>query len=41
MVAQVDPHTQATLSKEIELVVDMEKMHLFSMDPPHQALGIS
>ena len=41
MVAQVDPHTQATLSKEIELVVDMEKMHLFSMDPPHQALDIS
>lgn len=41
MVAQVDPHTQATLSKEIELVVDMEKMHLFSMDPPHQALNIS
>jgi multiple sugar transport system ATP-binding protein len=39
VVAQVDPHTQATVNREIELVIDMEKMHLFSPDPPHQALG--
>jgi len=37
-VAQVDSHTNATLNREIELVVDMEKMHLFSTAPPHQAL---
>ena len=41
MVAQVDPHTQASLGKEIELVIDMEKMHLFSLSPPNQALDIS
>ena len=39
IVAQVDSHTLATLNREIELVVDMEKMHLFSTTPPHQALG--
>ena len=38
IVAQVDPHTQAVVDKEIELVVDMEKMHLFSTDPPHVAI---
>jgi multiple sugar transport system ATP-binding protein len=36
--AQVDSHTKAVLGKEIELVVDMEKMHLFSSMPPHHAL---
>ncbi|UCD78002.1 MAG: sn-glycerol-3-phosphate ABC transporter ATP-binding protein UgpC [Desulfobacterales bacterium] len=41
IVAQVDSHTQATLNREIELVVDMEKMHLFSTTPPHQALGLA
>ena len=41
VVAQVDSHTQATLNKEIELVVDMEKMHLFSTTPPHQALAVA
>ncbi len=40
LVAQVDPHTQAALGNEIELVVDMAKMHLFSTTPPHAALGI-
>jgi multiple sugar transport system ATP-binding protein len=40
MVAQVDPHTQASLGKEIELVIDMEKMHLFSLSPPNQALDM-
>ncbi|MBW2430133.1 MAG: sn-glycerol-3-phosphate ABC transporter ATP-binding protein UgpC [Deltaproteobacteria bacterium] len=39
VVAQVDSHTQATLNREIELVVDMEKMHLFSTTAPHRALG--
>ena len=39
VVAQVDSHTQATLDREIELVVDMEKMHLFSTTAPHPALG--
>jgi multiple sugar transport system ATP-binding protein len=41
IVAQVDSHTRAALENEIELVVDMEKMHLFSTTPPHQALGVS
>jgi len=39
VVAQVDSHTRATLNREIELVVDMEKMHLFSTTAPHPALG--
>ncbi|UCG08728.1 MAG: sn-glycerol-3-phosphate ABC transporter ATP-binding protein UgpC [Desulfobacterales bacterium] len=39
LVAQVDPHTRAALNTEIELVVDMEKMHLFSETAPHLALG--
>ena len=38
VVAQVDSHTRAALDREIELVVDMEKMHLFFPTPPHQAL---
>ena len=38
VVAQVDSHTRAALGRKIELVVDMEKMHLFSPTPPHQAL---
>jgi len=38
IVAQVDPHTQAEVGKEIEVVVDMEKMHLFSTNPPHLAI---
>jgi multiple sugar transport system ATP-binding protein len=38
IVAQVDSHTRASLDNEIDLVVDMEKMHLFSMDPPHPSL---
>jgi len=38
LVAQVDPHTRAALKTEIELVVDMEKMHLFSPAPPYLAL---
>jgi multiple sugar transport system ATP-binding protein len=38
LVAQVDSHTQAALDEEIELVVDMQKMHLFSATAPHHAL---
>ncbi len=38
LVAQVDPHTRAALGKDIDLVVDMAKMHLFSKDPPYPAL---
>lgn len=41
IVAQVDPHTQTSLDEEIDLVVDMEKMQLFSMDPPSLPLGMS
>ena len=41
MVAQVDSHTRAGLGREIDLVADMDKAHLFSMDPPHLSLGIS
>ena len=38
IVAQVDPHTRAEVGKEIELVIDMDKMHLFSTNPPHRAI---
>lgn len=41
MVAQVDPHTRAGPGRKIDLVADMEKMHLFSMDPSHLSLSIS
>lgn len=38
IIAQVDPHTQAEVGKGVELVVDMEKLHLFSTTSPHQAI---
>ncbi len=41
IVAQVDSHTRAVLGGEMDLVADMEKMHLFSTDPPHLSLSIS
>ncbi|NIO06123.1 MAG: sn-glycerol-3-phosphate ABC transporter ATP-binding protein UgpC [Proteobacteria bacterium] len=41
IVAQVDSHTRAVLGEEMDLVADMEKMHLFSTDPPHLSLSIS
>jgi multiple sugar transport system ATP-binding protein len=41
VVAQVDSHTRARLGEEIELVADMEKMHLFSREPPHDSLDRS
>ena len=40
IVALVDSHTQASLDEEVDLVVDMEKMQLFSMDPPYDSLGM-
>jgi multiple sugar transport system ATP-binding protein len=39
LVAQVDSHTRATLGKEIQLVADMERMHLFSSDAPNLSLN--
>ena len=39
IVAQVDSHTKAAVGEEIELVADMEKMHLFSMGPPNLSLS--
>jgi multiple sugar transport system ATP-binding protein len=41
IVAQVDSHTQASVGEEIELVADMDKMHLFSLDAPNLSLRIS
>ncbi|MBC8458259.1 MAG: sn-glycerol-3-phosphate ABC transporter ATP-binding protein UgpC [Deltaproteobacteria bacterium] len=41
MVAQVDSNTHASLNNEIDLVVDMEKMHLFTTEPPHLSLNNS
>ena len=38
IVAQVDSHTKAAVGEEIELVADMEKMHLFSMKDPNLSL---
>jgi multiple sugar transport system ATP-binding protein len=41
LIAQVNPRTGAALGKEIHLVVDMEEMHLFSMESLHLSLRIS
>jgi multiple sugar transport system ATP-binding protein len=35
LVARVDPRTRARLSEEIELVLNMDKIHLFEKEPPH------
>jgi len=36
LIARVDPRTQARLHEEIELAVNMDKIHLFEKQPPHQ-----
>ncbi|MBW2042267.1 MAG: sn-glycerol-3-phosphate ABC transporter ATP-binding protein UgpC [Deltaproteobacteria bacterium] len=41
MVAQVDSHTQASIGGKISLVVDMNRMCLFALDPPHRSLANS
>jgi multiple sugar transport system ATP-binding protein len=35
LVARVDPRTQARPSEEIELVLNMDKIHIFEKEPPH------
>ena len=35
LVARVDPRTQVKLSEEIELVLNMDKIHLFEKEPPN------
>jgi multiple sugar transport system ATP-binding protein len=35
LVARVDPRTQARVSEEIELVLNMDKFHIFEKEPPH------
>ncbi len=39
VVVQVDSSTQAEIGKKIALVFDMQKMHLFSTQPPYRRLG--
>ena len=36
LIARVDPRTQARLHEEIELAVNMDKIHLFEKESPHQ-----
>ena len=36
LIARVDPRTQAKLHEEIELAVNMDKIHLFEKEPPNQ-----
>ncbi|HDR16295.1 MAG TPA: TOBE domain-containing protein, partial [Desulfobacteraceae bacterium] len=38
LVAQVDSHTGARVGEEIQLVADLENMHLFSTEYPHKSL---
>jgi multiple sugar transport system ATP-binding protein len=35
LVARVDPRTRAKLTEEIELVLNMDKIHFFDKDPPN------
>jgi multiple sugar transport system ATP-binding protein len=35
LVARVDPRTQARVSEEIELVLNMDTFHIFEKEPPH------
>jgi multiple sugar transport system ATP-binding protein len=35
LVARVDPRTGARLSEEIELILNMDKIHIFEKEPPH------
>ncbi|MBN2031711.1 MAG: sn-glycerol-3-phosphate ABC transporter ATP-binding protein UgpC [Deltaproteobacteria bacterium] len=39
VVAQVDSHTRAALGREIQLVADMDKMHLFASEAPNPSLN--
>jgi multiple sugar transport system ATP-binding protein len=36
LIARVDPRTKARLHEEIELAVNMDKIHLFEKEPPNQ-----
>ena len=39
LVARVDPRVETDLGEEIKLIFDMEKMHVFEPNPPHQRVG--
>lgn len=39
LVARVDPRVETDLGKEINLILDMEKMHIFDARPPHPRIG--
>ena len=39
LVARVDPRVETDLGKEIKLILNMEKMHLFDARPPHPRIG--
>jgi multiple sugar transport system ATP-binding protein len=37
--ARVDPRVEIEIGKRIELLFDMDKMHVFEAQPPHQRIG--
>ncbi len=39
LVARVDPRVETALGQEIALILNMEKMHLFDVNPPHRRIG--
>jgi multiple sugar transport system ATP-binding protein len=39
LVARVDPRVETDLGREIKLILNMEKMHVFETNPPHRRIG--
>jgi hypothetical protein len=39
LIARVEADTPVRIHQEIELVCDLERMHLFDKEPPHQRFG--
>ena len=39
LVARVDPRVETDIGEEIQLTMDMDKMHIFRADPPHLRIG--
>ncbi len=39
LVARVDPRVETDLGREIKLILNMEKMHVFETHPPHRRIG--
>jgi multiple sugar transport system ATP-binding protein len=39
LVARVDPRVETNIGEELRLILNMEHMHAFEMDPPHRRIG--